>query len=172
MPEEKTNVFAKIGGAVRGLFSKDDDSDSYYRSDRFWVYRWYQDWKYKRVGLTTIKWMGEDYGYRMDIERIPKKQLDELRRSQPSPVHKSNFGWNEWVLIDDPGKAPFPVVKPPNSPYYMPTAVDLYLYKANKDLDEALSFKKKKDIPVDGKMLLLCIAAIAVLAFIILRMFA
>lgn len=169
--EEKTNIFAKIGGFFRNLFD-DSDGESYYRSDKFWVYRWYQDWKYKRVGLITIKWMGEEYGYRMDVERIPKKQLDDLRRSIPSPVHRSNAGWNEWILIDDTDVSPFPEVRSPGSEYYEPTAIDLYMYMTNKDLDDALTFKKKKEIPIDGKMLLLCIAGVAVLAFIVLRMFA
>lgn len=168
------NPFEKIGSFFRKLVKKDepDEGESYYRSDRFWLYRWYQDWKYKRVGLTTIKWLGEEYGYRMDVERIPKTQLDELRRSTPSPVHKSNAGWKEWVLIDDPNPTPFPEVKHKEDPFYEPTAIDLYMYMTNKDLDNALTFKKKTDIPIDGKMLVLCIAAIAVLAFIVLRMFA
>lgn len=175
MPEEsKPNVFAQLGAKVRGLFAKDPDAkekEPYYTTDKFWLARWIKDIKYNRVGLTTITWMGYDYGYRMDIERVPKKQLDVMRRSLPYPVHKSNSGWNEWVMLNDDRLTPFPEVKPEGSEYYTPTAVDLYMYMVNKDLDNALTFKKKSSVPIDGKMLVLVLAGVAVLAFFMLGMF-
>lgn len=173
MSEEKKDPFTRLGAKVRGWFSSDgeEEKESGWRNDSFWLYRWFMDWKYKRVGLTTITWLGEEYGYRMDYDRIPKKQIEEMRRKMPCPVHKSNSGWREWVLIRDPDCTPFPEVKPAGSQYYNPTAVDLYLYMTNKDLDNALTFKKKNQVPIDGKMLVLCIGAIAVAAFVMLGVF-
>lgn len=172
------NPFAKLGAACRGMFHKltekkeKQPKESTWRTDAFWAYRWYQDFKYKRVGLTTISWQGEEYGYRMDVERIPKKQLDEMRRSLPAPMHRSNAGWGEWVMIQDDRLSPFPEIRPAGSEFYMPTAVDLYLYMTNKDLDNALTFKKKQTVPFDGKMLLLCLVGVAVLALFMMGVFA
>lgn len=162
----------KLRGKVQARIDEEEDKPpSKWKSDSFWLYRWWQDFRYKRVGLTIISWEGEEYGYRMDVQRIPKTQLDLLRKSTPWPCHKSNCGWNEWVLVQDPGMTPFPVVTPDERGFYPPTAIDLYLYFANKDLDRALTYKKKQEIPIDGKMLALCAGAIAVCAFIVLGVF-
>lgn len=172
MSEEKKDPFTRLGEKVRKWFKKsEDEKEPSWKTDSFWAYRWYQDLKYKRVGLTTISWLGEEYGYRMDYDRVPKKQLDEMRRSIPCPVHRSNSGWNEWVMVQDTATTPFPEIMPEGAEYYQPTAIDLYLYMTNKDLDNALTFRKKQQIPIDGKMLVLCIAGVAVLAFVMLGMF-
>lgn len=158
---------------VKGFFAnlRESFENSYYYTDAFFLARWARDWKYKRVGLTTLTWMGEEYGYRLDIERIPKAQLEDMRRSLPYPMHKSNAGWKEWVLVVDDHVTPFPDVKPNEAGYYQPTAIDLHLYMTNKSLDNALVFKKKNGMLLDGKMLLLCGLAVCVVAFIVLRQF-
>lgn len=161
---------------IRELIGKNDEEQdeetiSYYQTDAFWLTRWIRDWKYKRVGLTTITWMGEDYGYRMEVNRIPKTQIEDMRRSLPYPMHKSNCGWNEWVLFVDDERTPFPSVLPDENGFYSPTAIDLHHYMTNKSLDNALSFKKKNSVPLDGKMLLLCGVAVCIVVFIILRSF-
>lgn len=144
----------------------------YYSTDRFWLTRWIRDFRYKRAGLTTITWMGDEYGYRSDYERIPKKQLEAMRQSLPFPMHRSNSGWNEWVLIRDDHLTPFPDVKPDENGFYQPTAIDLHLYMTNKSLDSALTFHKKNGVPMDGKMLLLCAGIVVVVLFILMRQFA
>lgn len=175
------NPLAKLGEFARKTFhaikdktkteSEERKKDPYYSTDKFWLTRWIRDLKYQRVGLTTITWLGEEYGYRMDIERIPKKQLDVMRRSLPYPVHKSNCGWNEWIMVNDTGMTPFPEVAKEGAEYYQPTAIDLYLYMVNKDIDNALTFSKKSQVPIDGKMLLLVLGGVAVLLFFMLGAF-
>lgn len=149
-----------------------DPKEPYYSTDRFWLTRWIRDIRYKRVGLTTITWLGEEYGYRSDYERVPKKQLEFMRQSMPFPMHRSNAGWKEWVLVRDDHLTPFPEVSPNEDGFYQPTAIDLHLYMTNKSLDNALTFRKKNVIPMDGKMLLLCAGIVVVVVFIILRSFA
>lgn len=157
--------------AKQKLDERDDKPPSKWRTDEFWLYRWVQDWKHHRVGLTIISWLGEDYGYRRDIVRIPKAQLDLMRESTPWPCHKSNSGWNEWVLTQDPAMTPFPLVGPNEYGFYPATAIDLYLYFVNKSMERALISKKKNEIQLDGKMLALCAGAIAVAAILMLGMF-
>lgn len=166
----QSNNSKKLFSKIKNYFRSEPGQESYYRSDAFWLYRWIMDWKYKRVGLTTITWLGEEYGYRMDVERIPKTQLDVMRKSTPYPVHKSNAGWKEWVMIKDDSTTPFPEVVREDG-YYNPTAIDLYMYMMNKDLDQALTFRKKTDIPINGKMLVLIIAGVAVLALFLMGRF-
>lgn len=143
-----------------------------WRTDAFWPRRWLFDFIYRRVELSTLTWLGDEYGYRLDIERIPAKQLAQLRRSTPWPMHRSNRGWNSWVLIQDDHLTPFPVVQPDSvTGFYKPTAIDLHLYMINKELDNALAFKKKEELPIDGKMLALCLIGVVVAAFMVLGVF-
>lgn len=170
--DQARELWDKLRDKARARRSAQEEKPpSKWRTDAFWLYRWIQDWKYKRVGLTIISWEGEDYGYRRDMLRIPKSQLDLLRESTPWPCHRSNAGWNEWIIMQDPGMTPFPRVEMDEFGHYPATAVDSYLYLINKAMEMSLVTKKKNEIPLDGKMLVLCAGAIAVCAFIMLGMF-
>lgn len=172
LAEQLREQWQKLRGKVQAsIDGAEDKPPSKWHTDAFWLYRWIKDWQHKRVGLTIITWEGEEYGYRRDIIRIPKAQLDLLRESTPWPCHRSNSGWNEWVLVQDPEMTPFPVVEMDESGHYPATAVDSYLYLVNKAMEMSLVTKKKNEIPLDGKMLALCAGAIAVCAFIVLGVF-
>ncbi len=178
-----SDMLAKLGKFSREKFAKLRDTveeerppkDPYYTTDRFWLTRWIRDIKYKRVGLTTITYLGPEYDYRMDYDRIPKSQLDMMRRSQPCPVHRSGRGWNEWVLFKDDSVTPFPVVMPEGTDFVNsfcnPTAIDLHLYMVDNHIDQALSFSKKTEIPIDGKMLAVVGVIVVVMVFFLLGMF-
>lgn len=130
---------------------------NWWEDDHNWLPRFYRDIKYKRVGLHTFTYDMSQDCYHDDYVHIPKKDLPQ------KAVHVTNGRWKEWFLdLVDTGD--FPKVG-------HCTAIDLHLWMDNNDIDNALAFKRKKPLPVDGKLLAVAVIAIIVCGYLGLKGF-
>ena len=134
-----------------------DSIIKWWKDDYNFLPRLYRDFRYKRVGLHTFTYNPVQDCYHDDYVHIPKKDLPQ------KAVHVTGGRWKEW-FIDEVNTGKFP------EPGHC-TAIDLHLWMDNNDIDNALAFKHRKPLPVDGKLLVIAIIAIVVCGFLGLKGF-
>lgn len=124
--------------------------------DGHWLPRMIRDWKYNRVGLTIYTYDASVDMYHAEYSHIPRASLPT------DALHVTGKHFKEFAC-DRTNQGVFPA---PGTC----TAIDLYLYMQTSAFDEALTFRKKKTLDIDPRIIVVgAIAIIGLALFFFMR---
>lgn len=116
----------------------------------FWPRTW-RDLKDKRVGLWTYTYDPQSGYDNLEYTHVPRRDLPA------DALHVT--GKNSEFFLDKVDSGTYPL-------YGQITAVDLYLWMNNNEIDQALANKKGWELPVDWHLLALAVGACVILGLL------